>query len=745
MNKRIIIILALLGIIFSLAASRELILDVQVTGNINIESPLIVAATGIEKGAYLSEERIASAIRNLHQLSIFDNILIKKEEITGGLRIIIEVTEYPIVSDIDFTGNKKIKDGKITEFFSIKKGSYLSPVSLIENKKLIRQEYTKIGYNFASVEYEAKDLPNNYVSLRVIIDEGEKIAVRSINFYGNRNLSNRQLARKMKTKQSSLFRSGKFEQEKFDEDLESIINFYTENGFLDANIDSSEKIVSGSRYLIINIHITEGTKYHFGEVSISGNKRFTDEVLLNNLRFQDDEVFNLEKFNKQVAQLASMYYEEGYIYAAFDQDLQRVGNKVNINLTVSENNRAKVRKIFIDGNRKTKEKVIRRQLAISPGEYFRQSNIIRTQQNIYNLGFFEPNINLDYRPINEDGDIDLLIEVEDKHSGSANAGVGYNSQDKFIGQLSVSHNNLLGKAWQGGLKWEFGGSTQNFELDFTNPYFYDSFNLVGFNAYHTRRDWSSFNYKVMATGGSVRVGRSLFVLDYSRLVASYSFYRKKYEIINPEGSGLSDYLKELDSLGWRDTSSLSLTFSRDSRDNIYHPTSGTHFIVFSELAGGPLQGNFNYFKQILQTTWHTRTFWKLILRSKWRFGYITAFGDSDEVPPDERFYLGGTGADGLRGYAERSIPTKTDEGGLRAIIHSTELTVPIAGDQIIGLLFFDAGNSFNKLEEFNFPDFKKGTGAGIRVHTPLGLIGFDYGLNLETKKWEPHFQFGTTF
>lgn len=747
--SRLLIIIGILIVTTSLmaqtASSREQILDIQIRGNKNIEADLIKATINISVGAAVSEERIAGAIRNLYQLSVFDSVVISKERITGGVRLIIEVEEHPIVESIRFEGNKRLRRSKLDEIITIREGHYLASFLLVENRKRILAEYKKVGYNFATVDYEINEQAGNRVALTVKIDEGERVAVRSINFYGNREMTDRQLLRRMKTKRASLLRSGRFEQEKFNEDLDLIIKHYNDNGFIDARIVSWDIRVPESRYLHIDIILHEGRRYYFGDIYVRGNERFTDEVILEKFRFKEKETFNLDKFNQQIGQVASIYYEEGYIYASFDHDLQRDGDRIHIYLDINENTRAKIRKIFIAGNRRTKEKIIRRQLVISPGDYFRQSRVIRTQQNIYNLGFFEPNIRLDYQPVNRDGDIDLLIELEDKYSGSANAGVGYNSQDGFIGQLSLSHNNLFGNAWQGAFSWEFGGSTQNFTFDFTDPHFLDTFTLVGFNLYHARRDWSSFNYKVFTTGGSLRAGRSLFFIDNSRVVGNYSYYRKKYEVINRDKPGTSAYLLELDELGWRDTSSFSLTFTRDSRDNIFYPTTGSHLVLFSELAGGPLGGDFDYFKQIMQTTWYTRTFWKLVLRSRWRFGYVTAYGRSKEVPPDERFYLGGTGPDGLRGYVDRSISGRMGEGGLRAIIHSTEFTVPIAGDQIIGLLFFDAGNCFDRLEDFNFYDFKKGTGLGIRIHSPLGLIGFDFGYNLDSRKWEPHFQFGATF
>jgi len=167
-------------------------------------------------------------------------------------------------------------------------------------------------------------------------------------------------------------------------------------------------------------------------------------------------------------------------------------------------------------------------------------------------------------------------------------------------------------------------------------------------------------------------------------------------------------------------------------------------VLFQELAGGPFGGDFNYYKQIAEVSWFTPALWTTALRTKWRMGYVTSYGgDQYRVPPDERFRLGGTGPDGLRGYPDRSVGPQG--GGIRSVLFSTELGVPIATDQLIGLLFFDTGQAYNSFTDFNFKDFEKGAGFGMRVRTPFGLLGFDFAHNFKERRWEPHFQFGTTF
>ncbi len=740
--KKIFLLLLILNLAFwsLIKAENSLILEIELIGNYNIDEQLIKSLFIFEVGQNLKVEDVSKTINNLYQLGVFEDVLIEKQDFQQGILIAVHVKEFPIVNSVTFKGNKKIKSDNIQTNVNLKKGSYWSPFLQREVINNISEEYKKKGYHLAFAEFEITELGDNKVDILVNISEGSKVTIKKIKIFGNKDIPSKKILGIMKTKKASLLRSGKFEKEKFDEDLNSIIAYYNKKGYIDARILSFDKKLIEGKF-IIEIYLYEGNTYKFGQVLVSGNERFTDELIVSNFKFKEDETFNLQKFNKQLGKVASMYYEEGYIYSNFEHELEKDEEKINIKLNIQENTRAKVHKIHIKGNRKTKEKVIRRHLAIAPGDYFRQSKVMRTQNNIYNMGFFEPDLYPDYQPINSNGDIDLIIHVNDKPSGSANGGIAINSQDGIVGQISVSNNNLFGNSWAAGLKWEFGGKTQNYEISFTNPYFMDSSTLVGFNFYHTSKEWST--YEIKTNGGTIRLGRPLGFLNFAKIICGYSFYQKKYRIlgsIDPED--VSETLAELDKEGWKNTSSLSMTISRDNRDNIFFPTTGTQFTLYSELAGGPLQGDFNYFKQIAQVSWFTKTIWQFVLSTKWRFGYVTGY-KSDEVPPDERFYLGGTGPDGIRGYADRSVGP--NEGGLREIIFSTEYSWPIAGDQLIGLLFFDAGDSYNSLKDFNFWNMKKGSGIGIRVRSPFGLIGFDYAHNFEIRRWEPHFQFGTTF
>jgi outer membrane protein insertion porin family len=742
-----ILLLLLTSIAGSLFAVGETIYGIKVEGASNIDAELVTSALSFRVGDALDPEDVSKSIRSLYRMGVFADIQILSEPYRTGINVTVKVQENPVVTSIDYIGFKAVKRERIDELVNLRVGSYWSEAVKNQLLRKLKAEYSTKGFTNASIDiFEAKG-DKNRIGLKVQVEESKRVSVKQITFVGNAAFSDKILVKRMKTKPASFIRSGRFEQDKFDVDLINLASYYKKNGYIDVQVGPYELLSVSDKSMELVINIDEGIQYNFGSVIINGNSHFENEALQAVFTLKSGEAFDQEKFDSQLGKLYAMYFDEGYIYTEIKPDYQKDDNLVNVVLGITENTRARIRQIHITGNRRTKEKVIRRQLEISPGDYFRQSQVLRSQQNIYNLGFFEQDIKLDYERINSEGDIDLQLDVVDKASGSANGGVGFNSQDKFVGQLSFSQNNLFGNNWSSGLKWEFGGSTQNFEYNFTNPNLYDTDLLFGTNIYYTKKSWSSFYYEIFTRGAGLRLGQALPWVDRTRAVVGYSLYSKKYRITDMtsilENEAANATLIELHSLQWRYTSALSLTLSRDTRDNVFFPTTGSQFTVFSEVAGGPLGGNFDYFKQIAQVNWYTDTWKKIVLRTKWRFCYVTPFGNSNDAPPDEKFYLGGTGSDGIRGFADRSIGPAG--GGTRAIIFSTELGYPIGSDQIIGVGFFDAGNSYNKLRDFNFINFKKGIGAGIRIRSPFGLIGFDYAYNLNDGGWEPHLQFGTTF
>jgi len=743
-----ICILVLFVFAISLQAQSVMLLSIEVRGNERIDRDLILATSALRIGDPFIVDNVSTALRALYTLNVFDDVNISVEEMGSGVRLIIDVVELPVIARLDYDGNKALSDSKIEELSVIKVGTYWSGIVEAENTRRLLTEYRAKGYNMADMSYRVREIDDG-LDVRVNISEGKKIVVRKININGNQNIESKKILKQMKTKQKGLLRSGTFDREKYQEDLKSIIDYYQKMGFIDAHIVKYDESIEDDRNLILNIYLEEGSQFFFGSISVSGNTHFDSSALLDKFTLIENEIFDMEKFNKQLGEIAQMYYEEGYLYYKSEPQIRKVGSIVNIDVAITENTRAKIHKIHISGNTKTKEKIIRRQLSVAPGDYFRYSRVIRSQQNVYNLGFFEPDLGMEPMPINNEGDVDLYLTVSDKYSGNVNVGAGWNSRDNLVGTFALSQNNLFGNYWQAGVSVEYSKVNSNFSFDFTNPYLWDTDLLYGFNMYHTTRSWSSYNFKVQNVGGGIRLGYPIKNLDYTRINGGFSLYRKKYEVINHIGA--REYYLNLEKDGWKETRTVSLTLTRDSRDNVFFPSTGTRVVIHGELAGGILGGDNDFYKQITEVSWFTPLVWSTVLRTKWRVGFIDGYGTKNSVvPPEERFYLGGIGSDGIRGYPDRSItPRVTNEeylvGGLRSVLFSTEIGFPIASDQFVGILFLDSGNSYNKFSDVDFKKFLSGTGAGVRIRSPIGLIGFDYAYSFEDESWEPHFQFGTTF
>ncbi len=445
-----------------------------------------------------------------------------------------------------------------------------------------------------------------------------------------------------------------------------------------------------------------------------------------------------------------MYQEQGYLYTQILDRQVPSDSLINLEFEFIEGQPARVHKIIITGNTKTKEKVIRRELVIKPGQIFKRSAFLRSHREVYYLNFFG-NVIPDYRTL-PNGDIDLVFQVEEKPTGQAQVGVGYSEQDKLVGTIGLGVPNLFGNGQNLDFNWDFGKTTQNIRIGFTEPWFLDTPTSAGFDLYQTSRTWSSY-YTEVRRGGDLRLGRRLsWPDDYFRIYWKYRLEDVEYKNFSNSYNPSQEY--DLRLIDWpQRTSSTTFTLIRDSRDLPEFATMGSVHSISSEFAGGVLGGDVNYHKHIFDSSWYFQNLWKITLMLKTKAGIVDTYTSSQKVPFSERFMPGGTSYDGMiRGYDNRSVgPTEngSEIGGKTMLIFTAEYQFPVVEQQIYGLLFMDAGNAWKSLAETDITDLKRSAGVGIRIVAPMiGVIGFDlaYGFdNLAGGEWHPHFQLGTSF
>ncbi len=703
------------------------------------DKKLIADVSGLQIARDLQKNDIADAITNLNRLKLFDFVSIDTSVVGDGVFVTIRVIEAPFLKhDPDFIGNKKFSRKTLLNAIDLKEGKVASELALTSARlKILNMYEEKLYYRTAVRESLTVDSLNK-ARLLFVIEEGTIPRVGRIRIVGNRSIPEKKIRGKMKTKERSFLRSGKLDLEKLDEDLTRIADFYKEKGFLEVVVAEPVIEVTNDRF-VITIEITENSIYYVGVITFSGNEVFSEEQLRRLCRISRDEAYNLTKANATLQDFMVAYADEGYIYCSIVPNENVQDSVIDIEYVIKESSPADISRVIITGNRNTREKVIRREIVNIPGQRFRRSQVLRSMREIANLGFFE-NIEPTTGAPDDKGNIDLVYHVTEKQGvATVGAGVSYSAQDRLTGYFELSHPNMFGRAQRLHTKFEVGGRLTNYQIGITEPWLFDTRTSAGLDLYYTNRFWDYYTKRDIGFAGRVTFP---FFLDYTRF--NYSLRTERTQIrdvsssYSPPSSGYSLYDDTIPK--WTVANSFGIT--RDSRDFIFNPSSGTYLSLQTEFAKKFLFANVDYNRFTFEARAYYPVFWKFVLMGRIKAGIVASV---DEVPFYKRFYAGGTGEDGVRGYSDRSLAPVIDGravGGNAIVINNLELKLKLSSS-LAFLLFYDAGNSFPSYKDVNMHDLYRGIGAGVRLEIPMvGVLGFDlgYGLDRERKGLEPHFQ-----
>lgn len=741
------------------------ILGVSVEGNVRTDAGLIIATSGLVIGDQLNGEKVQSATRSLWALNLFGDIKIAVEqESAGGVFLIISVVELPRLEFVDISGGKELDKEEVEKACNLTKGQILLPADPVRIRTKIEDLAAQKGFLLAKVEVKVEDGQSTETKRLVVkIDEGKKVKIDEIIFTGNSAFKSKKLKGKMnETHESGWFRSGEFNQDKFQADLDTLADFYRINGYRDAAVRQDTIIVADDKKtLTLKIIVDEGPKYYFGKVSFLGDTLFSAEVLANQIQFKEGDAYDSRAFNETVSgRIGSLYSDRGYINAQVEPRVSiRGGDTLDVNFVLQSGNRFSVRQIIINGNTKTHEKVIRRELSLKPGSTFDVSKLKRSARDLQILNYFA-DIKPDIEQVGDDK-IDVFLKVEEKPTDQINFSAGYSEQDGLIGSVGFKMPNLLGTGQSFGLDWNFGTRYYSFSVNYTQPWLLDTETLLGGSLYDIRRRWTD-GFTETVLGGSIQFGRRFkWPDDYFRgdwtIRRESSTYTEvdTYNQAHPSSPLTADHPRYLNSI----TQSLT----RDSRDSPEFPTTGSVLNLTSELAGGPLTGDDQYHKHVLSLEWYSPITPKLVLYTECLSGYLAGLrGKPSDIPLLKYFYMGGAGlavGTGLRGYDDRTVgppgSSGLAQGGKSELKFSSELRVQVVNNPTIyALAFAEAGNVWMTPRDMSPFDLKRSFGFGVRLYMPMiGLIGLDYGAGLDyydasgrTKvQWMPHFQFGRSF
>jgi outer membrane protein insertion porin family len=771
---KILFVLILIGSTSLVAQVQKIrVNSITIEGNVTANTGMIRLNSGLTAGIEITGEDLQNAVKNLWALRIFSDIRIFViNQTVEGLDLLIRVKEYPRLNEVTITGNDELSEKDIKEEMDTYRSMVISPNRIFKIKENILKKYHDEGYLLAKVQIDTVSAGSNRVNLALAITEGQEVQVEKIRFHGNKALDEDDLRGAMEDiKEDRWWRSADFNPEKFEEDKGRIIQYCKENGFRDAEIvRDSISYNEDQTDLYIDIWISEGEKYYFGDISFSNNVIFEDAALRSALDIKKGDVYDQKKYDEGIRdRLQKMYYNQGYLFASIQPVETPVGeDTLNIDFNITEGHVVHVKEIKINGNTKTNEKVIRREFDLHPGDVFNSAKLERSIRDVNVLNYFAY-ANPDVRLINnDDKNVNLVLDVEEKSTDMANMSAGYSQYSGMIGSLGLTFNNFsLSHPLSGGdgqrlvFDWQFGRIYRSFSISFTEPWLFDTPTLGGFSIFDTRRGGSYYPWDQTNRGITLRLGRRLYWPDnYFRgdWILRYA-QTKITNVSDPEL--LASYSRYALN---RNTEQRSITqiFTRDSRNSAEFPTQGSLHALSMEYSGGILGGEQDYFKAIFQTEWYATLPFGLVLYSHNKYGFLNEISDNSIILYGEYFYMGGSGlsfAEGLRGYDDGQVGPLTASGspigGKTMAKNTLELRFQIVPNPtIFGLLFAEAGNVWAEPDQTNLFDLRRSVGVGFRLFMPMiGIIGVDFGYGFDGKidpvyqqhgagDWKVHFQFG---
>jgi len=765
-------------------------IEIRFEGPTEVNPAYILKNLSIEKGMAYAPNLIDKSIENLMSMGQFENVKVFRDEDhpdPDSIVLIFLVSPKLRITSIDFVGQDKISRRKLKKKIESAVGLPLSEETVNDDEQAIRNYYLKKGYWSVQVGSDIlRDEATGGASIAFRIDKGDKRHITEIKFTGNLNEKTRSLRKVMKTKKWKFFSfltgSGRYKPSELEEDLSRLRRHYHNKGFLDIQIDQDgvDLIRDGRSGLRILINLTEGKRYHVGQVEVRGNVLYEENEILEDLKLKSGNVYSPDTLEKDKQTIRRKYGEKGFldarVVAVRTPNLSTGAMDVTFNVT--ENNSFELESIKIDGNDKTKSIVILRELALAPGDTFDLNRMDTSAARLRNTGFFS-RVNIDDEPLATDDEElrsqrrNMRIIVKEQQTGNLTFGAGISSLEKAIVYAEIRQGNFDLFNWRGGfqgdgqkfrLRLQLGSRSSQAILSFEEPWFLEHRLALGFELFRTQSDYYSSYYDELRTGIEVYLRRRLFELVEGRLF--YRFEEIELNDVDLTSLYIPEFIRLQAKQGNTEVSRVGVVLTRDSRDSMLFPTEGSRVQLSQEFAGGPFGGNSDYGKFELRGAKFIKTSdtMEQVLSLIGRMGTISEFSGGN-VPFFEQFFLGGPYT--LRGFDYRDVgpidPVATGtepepRGGHSYGFMSLEYTFRVA-EPLRLAVFYDGG--FINRGDFNFdptrglnvnssPGYFDNWGVGIRIMVMGAPMRLDLGFPITDPtdmgdSSQFNFSFGTRF
>ena len=716
-----------------------LISDIIINGSKRASSDAILNIIESQKGDQFDEEKLDRDLRTIYKMGFFDDVVPKVTDGPDGKIITFNLKEKPTIIKITFEGNKYKKEDKLMEELGIKKYAVLNRNEIRQSINRLLEFYRNDGYYNVEIKGQVKTLADeNEVILTYAIKEGEKVYIEKIRFKGNKIFDNDDLKDIMITKEKGWLSwftdSGVLDKKKLEFDLTRLRIYYDNRGYSNSQIGEPEITYDEKEEgLILTIPVIEGEQFMVNDIKIEGDLLRPVAELRNLINIKKGDPFSRQIIYTELDNITNFYADMGYAYAEAtpSNNIVENTNLVDIMINVQKNKRVRIERINIYGNEITRDKVLRRELKFSEGDYYSRKNLAKSRENLERIGLFE-NQEIKERKGSSDDLIVLDIDGDEKLRRSVTFSAGYGGYEKFMFQASYANNNLNGRGQNFELDALLGGTTTRFNVTFREPWLFDKPVRGSVSAYKWDMDYDQYTRK--RVGGGLGIAFLLGLDDYTRGTAHYTYDQSEITDISWYAS---NYIKAM--AGETLTSSITLGIERDSKDRPWDTSKGSLNYLTFEYAGGLLGGDAAYNKYQLGSYFYIPIVGKTVLVVTTELGVVQGRSDG-RLPLYEKYRLGGI--DSVRGYEWGTIspldPQTYDElGGDRKWLYKLEYRVPFTKAQgITGLIFFDAGNAFDRDKSWK-NGAGKSVGFGIRWYSPMGPLRLEYGYKLKESRNDP--------
>ena len=758
-------------------------IDVEYTGPATVSKERIIAQLRTAVGKPYSDAVVEQDIRQLYSTGAIRNVRIFAQPEGDGVKVIVAVQTRSVVREIEIDGAQKVGAKRLRKEITIKINSPVNEEQLEKGRQNIIDMYKGRGFNDVTVQFRVDPIDERRGTARIVytINEGAKGAVRRVLFEGNTHFSDAVLRKQMKTRGKTMIafldKSGRLDETQLAQDLDSIKEFYQNHGYIDVEVKDVRKERANGP-IVITIAVTEGPQYHVGKISFSGYKVTTEQKLRPLLKMKEGGIYSPKGLHDDAKAMADAYGAGGYVDLVVVPEGSPAGPaRIDVHYKIEEGNRSFVQRINIVGNTRTKDKVIRREVLIAPGDVFNTVRVDVTKKRLENLGYFAK-VETYPEDTGVPGRKDLTIQVEEKRTGALSFGGGFSTIDQLIVFAELTQGNFDLLNWPGftgagqkfRLRMQLGTQRKDLILALTEPYFLDRRLSLGGQAFFSEANYLSSVYDQRNYGFALELRKPLTAYIYMTL----GYRLEDIDIFNVASSASPQIQAEA---GSTVTSTVSTSFVFDRRDNPLLTRTGQRISIAPYVSGGPLGGDIQIYGGDVEVSQYFHLPFDLILvingeaaavdvwdgpetktvpfthipkktKANPHPTPVTKLEEVPAVPIFDRLFLGGS--NNLRGFAFRDVGPRDNQGeplGGQSMARATaELTFPIV-PKARGALFYDTGFVNADPYDFSTDHIASDFGFGIRLDLPIGPLRVDYGIPIQKdgRSGGGHFNFNVGY